>query len=120
MSEDVRVGGTEEVSDLRWFAARLVFQHPDRGVYEERIVIWQTENFETAVALAESEGDGYAASVAAVRLGLVQVYEMFDPPVSGGEVFSLMRESELGPGDYTDRFFDTGSERQRHIEPGAD
>ena len=30
----------------------------------------------------------------------------------GAEVFSLLRESSLQPGDYLEAFFDTGAERQ--------
>jgi hypothetical protein len=36
-------------------------------------------------------------------------------PAHGAEVFSLMRDSELAPDDYIDRFFDTGQERQASV-----
>jgi hypothetical protein len=34
----------------------------------------------------------------------------------GAEVFSLMRASDLEPEAYIDRFFDTGLERQDHLD----
>jgi hypothetical protein len=46
--------------------------------------------------------------------GLAQAYKLFDPPVDGAEVFSLIRDSQLAPDDYLNTFFDTGSERQQH------
>ena len=47
--------------------------------------------------------------------GLAQGYLLTDPPVHGGEVFSLIRTSDLAPRDYLDAHFDTGRERQGHV-----
>lgn len=54
------------------------------------------------------------ADDSAEYVGLAQAFHMFDSPVSGREVFSLMQDSELPPEEYIDRFFDTGRERQQH------
>jgi hypothetical protein len=36
-------------------------------------------------------------------------------PGHGAEVFSLIRDSDLGAEDYITRYFDTGTERTRHL-----
>lgn len=104
------------MSEQGWFAVRQVFHHTARGVFEERITLWEAATFEDAVAEAEREGAAYVEGDAdVILLDLAQAFRLFDPPASGQEVFSLMRESELQPKDYLDAFFDTGRERQGHI-----
>lgn len=36
------------------------------------------------------------------------------------EVFSLMRDSDLAPDEYLDRFFSAGSEQQDEVGPSQD
>ena len=56
----------------------------------------------------------YAALFDAEVGELAQAYHLsVDSDVgTGAEVFSLMRDSELDPRDYVDRFFDTGTEHE--------
>jgi hypothetical protein len=51
-------------------------------------------------------------------VGLAQVYhtDIGEAVVDVAEVFSLIRESELGSDAYIDHFFDTGRENQGAIE----
>ena len=99
-----------------WFAVRVVLRHLDPPVYEERITLWQATDFEEADRLATAESHEYAAALGSVEsLVFSQAYQLFDSPGPGREVFSLMRESSLGPEAYLSTFFDTGKERQRPL-----
>jgi hypothetical protein len=49
---------------------------------------------------------------------LAQGFYLFDDIESSGkEIYSLLRESNLKPEKYLDRFFDTGFEHQREWKP---
>lgn len=110
---------------LEWYAVRCVFRSawaesseglpPDEHLYEERITLWQASSLEEAIALAEAEANEYADEEDEY-LDLAQAFKLFDDPVSGGEVFSLMRSSRLDPDTYLDTFFDTGLERAQVTE----
>ncbi len=107
-----------------WYTARCIFRHTssrggtDSGVYEERIVLLRAESFEEAARKAEEEAAVYASGTAGVEyLGYLDVYHLCEDVVGDAtEVFSLMRTSELGPGEYLSRFFDTGSEHSRSLD----
>lgn len=110
---------SDEVSG--WYSVRCVFAvgwPPEAvgGTYEERITLWRAASAEEAIARAETEAKEYAATIddwPSTYTGLAQCYQLDDEPGDGAEVFSLMRGSKLSTDDYLDRFFDTGSERQR-------
>jgi hypothetical protein len=107
----------EDAVDEQWYSVRCVFRCEDDGecdLYEERLTLWQAETIDEALALAESEAKEYAQGENLEYLGLAQGYWLTDRPGHGAEVYSLVRESELGPDDYIDRFFDTGRERERN------
>ncbi|MBM0257324.1 hypothetical protein [Micromonospora sp. 4G55] len=104
----------DENADGQWYAVRCVF-HDDAGeptVYEERITIWRAGSFDEAIALAEADAAGYTDGISFTYSGLAQAFRLFDEPGHGAEVYSLMRDSDLPPGEYLARFFDTGDERQ--------
>ncbi len=87
-------------------------------MYEERVTIWRAASFEEAVESAEREAAEYAETLDAEYLGLAQSFHVAADDRDlrpGDEVFSLVRDSDLGAKDYIDRFFDTGTERQREI-----
>ncbi|WP_433332680.1 hypothetical protein [Spirillospora sp. CA-294931] len=95
-----------------WFGVRCVFRDLNNEVYEERITLWQASDAAQAIALAEEEAVEYAAVFDNTSyVGLAQSFELSDLPVHGGEVFSLMRDSELAPNEYLSTFFSTGAER---------
>lgn len=105
-----------------WFAVRCIFafgpETSPGGIYEERITLWRAKSADAAIARAEAEALEYGASIEespSTYTGLAQCYRLFNEPGDGAEVFSLLRDSELEPESYLDRFFDTGSERQNHI-----
>lgn len=55
----------------------------------------------------------YADILGHEYVGLAQAFLLSeDPAVDGAEVFSLIRDSNLDPDAYLDRFFDTGQEHQ--------
>ena len=85
-----------------------------KHLYEERITVWRAPDFDTAIERAEAEAAAYAASICAQYLELAHGYRCDHLGEShGAELFSLLRESDLGPSDYLDAHFDTGHERQR-------
>jgi hypothetical protein len=71
---------------------------------------------EEAVERAEGDARQYAGDVDAEYVGLAQAYHLAEDRLgNGAEVFSLARVSDLATNDYLSTFFDTGTERQRHI-----
>ncbi len=114
---------TEGNADERWFAVRCVFKWPaavtaSGRTYEERVTLWRSSSFEEAVARAEAEAAEYAAAAdPPLRpLDFAQVYELFEQPGEGMEVFSLLRDSKLTEEEYLSRYFTTGDERQGRLD----
>lgn len=104
-----------------WYAVRSFYRFDPRddegdGIFEERVVIFQAEDIDAVMAMAEQEADEYADTVGAESLDRFQSFVLADEPGQGAEVFSLMRDSDLDPSAYLDRFFDTGDERHDGIE----
>ena len=116
--------GVVTEDEAQWYGVRCVFavgRSPDAvgRTYEERVTVWRARTAAEAVERAEAEAHEYVAAIDEPRgayLGLAQSFRMAEPSGDGAEVFSLMRTSDLAPGDYLDRFFDTGDERQRPLE----
>ena len=109
------------MKDILWFGARTVYRveqsntvtSPNK-LYEERVVLISGNSFDDAIAKAEKEAEVYASNTDMTYLGFVNVFELYHSKIEDGtEVYSLMRESELGEDAYLDRFFDTGSERTK-------
>ena len=101
------------------FSVRSIFLWGERDdrqlkyLYEERITLWQAENIDRAIEMAEIDARSYSKE-SGQYLGFSQAFALFEPvKASGVEVFSLLRESNLAPGNYLDAFFDTGYERER-------
>jgi hypothetical protein len=81
-------------------------------VYEERITLWHAADIDEAISLAEAEAEEYASDGERF-LGFSQAYRLPEPlSVSGCEVFSLLRGSELSPQEYISQFFSTGTEHE--------
>jgi hypothetical protein len=107
------------MTDLIWYGAKTVYRHarladaPGASVYEERVVVVRAADFADALARAEAEAARYAAQWAdAEYLGYVMVYDMTEETIDAGcEVFSLMRETALGPDAFLDRYHDAASAR---------
>lgn len=113
-----------------WFAVRCVFhtvaaeENEDRPVeswppsFEERITLWRAQSLDEAITLAEREAREYASLLTDEEhlcryAGLAQAYHLAGKPGHGTEIYSLIRDSEMEPDAYLDKFFDTGWERQQ-------
>jgi hypothetical protein len=101
--------------DEQWYTVRCVFRSEaeGEGLYEERLTLWQAEDLDRAITLAEHEAARYAEANGVELLGLAQAYWLPEPPTSGSEIYALARVSDLSADDYLDRFFDTGDEQER-------
>ncbi len=114
-----------DIAKSGWFGVRCVFDCglSDLGdtetsrAYEERVTLWQADDLNAAIALAEAEAEEYAEMIEVTFLGLSQAYMMADDLGPGAEVFSLIRIADLPPTAYLDRFFSTGTERQTEWTP---
>jgi len=73
---------------------------------DDPVVYRQLEN---AISFAESEAASTPSNSSVSRPG--PGLPAPGHPSSGAEVFSLVRDSELGTDEYLDSFFDTGTER---------
>ena len=110
-----------EAEPQDWFAVRCVFRlgedwpadEAHEVLYEERITLWLAGSIDDAIALAEAEATQQAADVDAEYVGFARAYQLFDQPVHGAEVFSLLRSSALDTKEYLDRHFDSGKEREQ-------
>jgi hypothetical protein len=100
---------------MPWYSVRCVIRFPPDS-YEERITLWEAGSSEAAIDSAELDVADYVDALDGEYVGLAQAFLLPDVPSDGTEVFSLMRESNLPPKDYVDKFFDTGRERQRHVD----
>ena len=105
-----------------WFGVRLLNRHTRAAgqTFEERILIIRSQTAEDAIESAESISIQEYEDETTERLGYAMSFNIFDcngPSLPHGtEVFSLMRESDLTPDEYLDRFYDSGAERTQHID----
>lgn len=114
----------ETADDNHWYSAKCLFRHrrTDEGVqrvlYEERFVLLRAADFDAAVIKAEADAEAYAREIdGCAYIGFTDLFQLFDREVGEGtELYSLLRESDLSPGDYLDRYYDTGMERSREFE----
>lgn len=103
--------------ELHWYSVRCVFVHGD-AMFEERITVWRAKDEDHAIQLAEREAAHYNEDISdspnpTRYIGLAQSFKLSDEPgAPGAEVFSLIRDSELSPDDYLNRYFDTGDEHE--------
>ncbi|MCA9173544.1 MAG: DUF4288 domain-containing protein [Planctomycetales bacterium] len=101
-----------------WYGVRLIYRLTgmSRPAYEERILIVRANSEDDAIARAERCSREYESETAEY-IGYAMSFHIFDEDGAclepGTEVFSLIRESQLDPADYLDRFHDSGSERAR-------
>jgi hypothetical protein len=105
---------------ISFYGCKVLFRINIKSIwhYEERVVLVRASTFETAIKLAELEGDKYAESIRGERLNFIQIYiaKEYDPGSLVSEVYSLMRKSNLTPDEYLDSFEDTGSECSNSIQ----
>ena len=106
---------TMATNEPAWYGVRTIVRFPvPPSTYEERITLWWATSLDDAMVQAEEEGLVYCDELDGEWCGLVQAFLIGTEPIeSGSEVFSLMRNSDLGPDEYLDIHFDTGTERQQ-------
>jgi hypothetical protein len=104
-----------------WYGAQLVFRSASpesryKNSYEERVVLIRADSWEEAIAKAEAEAKEYCEPINAQYTGFIRVFHIFDGRIGDkAEVFSIIRDSNLGPKAYLDRFYDTGTEYERRV-----
>lgn len=86
-------------------------------LYEERITLYSHVNYDDALRDSDRDSSLYEKECEVFDIGFLESYEGFDgielsSPISGLEIFSLMRESDLPQMEYVKQYFDTGSERR--------
>lgn len=101
-----------------WYGVRLIYRLTgmSRLAYEERIVIVRAESDDDAIAKAEQYSKDYESDTTEyVRYAMAfHIFDENGPCLGPGtEVFSLIRQSDLDPNAYIDRFHDTGNELAR-------
>lgn len=110
----------DDRQDEPWYSVRCLIRFPATQAapqhYEERVTMWRSTSLDDAIARATAEAVGYAGDLGGEHVGLAQCFHLAVGGEVGdaSEVFSLMRDSELDPAEYINRFFDTGTERQGH------
>jgi hypothetical protein len=99
---------------------RCIFKCPEASfntlahLYQERITVWKAEDADEAIDKAIEAAEAYADENDFTYTGLAQSFGMFTViDVSGIEVFSLLRESNLEFELYLETFFSNGDERQK-------
>jgi len=108
-------------AETKWFSVRCVLrtsgdeEAAESATYEERVTLWRATSLREAIERAEAEAVAYAEVFEEPSfryLGLAQAFHLFQEPVDGAEVFSLIRTSDLPSVQYLNTFFDTGDEHQ--------
>jgi len=109
------------------YGIRCIFSCPKEDfntltyLYEERITVWTADDIDAALDRAINEAKSYADANEFTYSGLAQAFWMFtEIDVSGVEVFSLLRESDLEADVYLSLFFSTGHERQKKDVPESE
>jgi hypothetical protein len=78
-------------------------------VYEERITLWRASGSDEAMEKALAEAESYAEQNKGFeRVDYIDMYELYDEPGEGAEVWSTMRDSWLAPSDYLKLFVTRG------------
>ncbi len=86
---------------------------PPKRLTEERVTSWCAADFDTAISMAEQEGDEYLDAVGGERFPLAQPSRCLTSQGDGAEVFSLVRRHPLDAEEHLDRHFNTGTKYQR-------
>jgi hypothetical protein len=106
-----------------WYGVRLIYRMTgcSRQSYEERITIVRARSGDDAILQAERASKEYEDETVKY-IGYAMAFNIVDengPALGPGrEVFSLIRYSELEPGEYLDHFHDTGNECARGVGEG--
>jgi hypothetical protein len=104
--------------DYGWYAVRCIVRWTnwEGSPYEERITLWKAASSELAIAKAEEEVIQYAKDNGFEAAPFSQAFSLTEGQALGDgvEVFSLLRDSDLQPDEYLNRYFSTGTEHQEY------
>ena len=105
-----------------WYSCKCIFVSTREDTtcdftYEERITLWNAIDADTAIKLAEDEASAYAKENEVKYTGFCTSFQLFDQPISGKEIYSIIRNSDLDPEQYLDEHYDTGEERAEDCDP---
>ena len=102
--------------EQQWYGIKCLVEHsglsdePGSHVYEERVVIFRAPDFDRAIERDEQEVVAYARLNGARYIGYSNAYKIEAPMIEDGtEVYSVMREMPLSPGDFITRYYDDGT-----------
>lgn len=107
------------MANLKCFGARIEFHRPDQRVFEERILSWQQKHLMLPWHRQRLSETALHRVVRRSHSLSPESMVMFALPVPAGEVFSLMRASELKPDDYVHRLFLYRHRKAGHVEEAA-
>lgn len=98
---------------MKWHTAKVLFRHKARKnvrrqMYEERIVLLRSPNFEAAEKKAIAEANRYAAALGSCEyVEILEIYSLEDDSPLGefNELYSRMYSSNLTPHQFSRTFF---------------
>ena len=94
-----------------WYTAKCVFRHRDLGtgprqLYEERLILLRAKSFTKAMKRAKREAESYAQDLDGCTFtGHIELFELYETVGDGAELFAEMRQSDLTPEDYLERYY---------------
>jgi len=111
-------------SSSTWYSCKCIFvsTRDDTAcdfTYEERITLWSAIDAYSAIKLAEDEASAYAEENTVKYTGFCTSFQLFDQPIAGKEIYSIIRNSDLDPEQYLDEHYDTGEERAEDFDPNG-
>lgn len=103
--------------DQPWYSLKTVVYDKQNKLYEERIIVVRASSEDEAYAKGRQEVNEYVKGLNMDFTGYIEAYHIFDPElVENGEVYSLMRKSDLGYDEYVKQFVATGNEVIREFD----
>ena len=107
-----------------WYSAKCIFRHPGtdsrRQIYEERIILIEAKDWDSAIKKGEKEAKHYCADSLTEFTGFVDAFHLFHNKVGNKtEIFSTMQTSDLNSVEYLNHFYpeepaDCEAEGQTH------
>jgi hypothetical protein len=98
-----------------WFAVRSLLRDTEKGVYEERTVLFRAKSHDEAIKKAEAEAAEYCEALETYEpAGYYDTFHLFEEHIGdGSEIFSLTRNTSIPSSEYIDRYLDSGIENRK-------
>lgn len=109
-------------SNSAWYSCKCIFVSTRDDTtcdftYEERITLWSAVDADSAIKLAEDEAVTYSKENQTKYTGFCTSFQLFDQPIDGKEIYSIIRNSDFDTEQYLDEHYDTGEERAEDCDP---